>query len=303
MQTKVENKVGGKNVYDMITDRIVEQLAKGIVPWHQPWVGSSALAVSWQSGKPYSMLNQLLLGKPGEWISWGEIQKRGGKVKKGSHSQMCVWTKTWTETHKNEETGEDETEEKRALKWYRVFHIDDVEGIDSKLEAVTPSKVINPIEAGESIIKGYLDRESHLKFINDIQSNSAYYSPSKDEVVVPNLDQFECPEEYYSTVFHEFVHSTMHPKRCNRVSDNKNAAFGNQVYSREELVAEIGDAMLMNRSGIEIEKTFKNSAAYIQSWLKALRNDNKMIVWAAKRGEAAAKYILNEKEEFNQSNN
>ena len=91
---KYETSVKSTNVYQIITDRIVEQLSKGIVPWRKPWVGGSAMAVKYTSGEPYSMLNQLLLGKPGEWLSWGLIQKLGGKVKKGAKSSMCVWTKT-----------------------------------------------------------------------------------------------------------------------------------------------------------------------------------------------------------------
>ena len=84
----------------------------------------------------------------------------------------------------------------------------------------------------------------------------------------------------------------MHESRCNRKSENAITRFGDKDYSREELVAEIGSAMLCNRIGIENERAFNNSAVYIQSWLKALKNDNKMIVWAAKKTEEAARYIL-----------
>ena len=97
------------------------------------------------------------------------------------------------------------------------------------------------------------------------------------------LSQYAQAEEYYSTAFHELTHSTMHASRCNRQSESTITRFGDSAYSREELVAEIGSAMICNRIGIENEKAFKNSAAYIQSWLKALKNDNKMIVWAAKK--------------------
>ena len=85
--------------------------------------------------------------------------------------------------------------------------------------------------------------------------------------------------------------------RCDRKSEQKGiAAFGNEEYSREELVAEIGSAMLCNYAGLNNEKAFKNSVAYVQSWLKVLKNDSKMILWAASRAEKAAKYILNIKE-------
>lgn len=108
------------------------------------------------------------------------------------------------------------------------------------------------------------------------------------------LSQYALAEEYYSTAFHELTHSTMHEKRCNRQSESSVTRFGNSAYSREELVAEIGSAMICNRLGIEHEKAFKNSAAYIQSWLKALKNDNRMIVWTSKKAEEATRYILGE---------
>lgn len=285
-----------RNVYQIVTDRIVEQMEKGIVPWRQPWVGGSAMAISYESRKAYSMLNQLLLGKPGEWLTWNQIQKKEGRVKKGAKSSLCVFYQFVEKEELNPETGKMEEQKYPILKWYKVFHIDDTEGIESKIVPVVPNEGIQPIDAAEQTILAYLEQEPELKFINDVQSGSAYYSPSKDEVVVPNLTQYEIPEEYYSTAFHEFTHSTMHEKRCNRKDENKDSHFGNTEYSREELVAELGAAMLCNRIGIESERAFKNSAAYIQSWMKALKNDNKMIVWAAARAEKAVKYILGEKE-------
>lgn len=111
-------------------------------------------------------------------------------------------------------------------------------------------------------------------------------------VVVPRLSQYQLTEEYYSTAFHELTHSTMAESRCNRKSDCQITRFGDTDYSREELVAEIGSAMLCNCLGVENEKAFRNSAAYIQGWLKALNSDPRMIVWASSRAEEAAQYIL-----------
>ena len=96
MKTKTENKVATKNIYEMITERITEQLAKGIVPWQQPWMGGEGMAISYRTRKAYSMLNQLLLGKPGEWLTWNDIQSLGGKVRKGAKSAMCSSTSSWT---------------------------------------------------------------------------------------------------------------------------------------------------------------------------------------------------------------
>ena len=112
-------------------------------------------------------------------------------------------------------------------------------------------------------------------------------------VQVPCLSQYDNVGEYYSTVFHELTHSTGHKSRLNRFKDNKSARFGTQTYSKEELCAEIGSATILNMLNIESDNTFNNSVAYIQNWLKVLRNDNKFIVSASGKAEKAVKLILN----------
>lgn len=295
---KTENTVKATDVYTIITDRIIEQMSHGVIPWHKPWIGGNSTAVKYTTGEPYSMLNQLLLGKPGEWLAWGTIQKLGGKVKKGAKSSICVWTKAEDKKVETEdENGEkvESIELRRYLKWYRVWHIDDIEGIESKLKPVTANPDLVPIDEAEKVINAYVKRETPdgFSFVNNRPSDSAYYSRKEDRVVVPMLSQYEITEEYYSTTFHELTHSTMKANRCNRVSEGKVAVFGNDEYSREELVAEIGSAILCNQTGIDLDKTIKNHAAYIQHWLKAFKDDKKMISWASTRAMKAVNYILN----------
>lgn len=282
------------SIYQMVTDRIVEQMNAGIVPWRQPWVGGPAMAISYTTRKAYSMLNQLLLGKPGEWLTWNQIQALGGRVKCGGKSRFCVFCQR-IEKDVADNDLDDELRQRDSylvLRWYKVFHIDDTIGIESRCLSVVPNPEITPIEAAEQAIRSYLAQEPALKFVCDRPSASAYYAPALDEVVVPMLTQYEIPEEYYSTVFHEFAHSTMAPGRCNRQAEERSARFGDAAYSREELVAEIGSAMIVGHLGIESDRAFKNSTAYIQGWLSALQNDKRMIVWAAAKAEAAAKFIL-----------
>ncbi len=114
--------------------------------------------------------------------------------------------------------------------------------------------------------------------------------------------QFQVVNEYYSTTFHEITHSTGHKTRLDRLQTGQIAAFGSEEYSKEELVAEIGSATLMNLLGIETVKTFRNTTvktfrnttAYIQSWLNVLKNDNKFIVSASSKAEKAVNFILGE---------
>ena len=113
---------------------------------------------------------------------------------------------------------------------------------------------------------------------------------------LPLFEQFKNSNEYYSTAFHESVHSTMKESRCNRTEERKDklVAFGSDEYSKEELVAELGSASIMNIIGIETSRSFRNSSAYIQNWLSVLKNDVKFIVSASSKAEKAVKYILNE---------
>lgn len=291
------------NVYQMVTDRIVEMMNQGIIPWQRPWHSGAVdngeeKAISYTSRRAYSVLNQWLLGKPGEYLTFNQIKENGGSIKKGEKSGMVVFFKHMTYTEKDPETGEEKIKTYPLLRYYNVWHIDQTEGIQSKIKPgeTEPETTDGPaaINDAENVILAYLMRETSLKFQNDKPSNSAYYSPAQDMVVVPMLSQYDCAAEYYSTTFHELTHSTLKKSRCDREGENANAFFGNSDYSREELVAEMGAAMLCSNSGIDSKKAFRNSVAYIQNWLSALKNDPKMIVWAASRAEKAAKYILNE---------
>ena len=294
----------------MVTDRIVESLEQGIVPWQKPWAVSGngqCGAINYVTRKPYSFLNCLLLGRTGEFITWKQAKELGGSIKKGAKSQFVVfYTQQVRKTEVKVYDPETNTEEIRdkaftipVLKYYNVFHIDDIEGLESKLTEEDEPKMndLQPIEAAEAIITAYLEQEKEdgLKLYNQKASDSAYYSPAWDSITVPMMNQYTIVEEYYSTTFHEMVHSTGKESRLNRVAEQKTHKFGSQDYSREELVAEMGSAMLCMDAGLECEKAFKNSVAYINGWLQKLKSDNKIIVWASSRAEKAARYIKGEK--------
>lgn len=284
------------NVYQIITDRIIEEMSKGTIPWQRPWHGAVNGAVSYETGRPYSFLNQFLLGRPGEWLTFNQIKKLGGKIKKGAKAGMVTFVKTYVKKGKEVEEGEEVKDGIGfVLRYYNVFHIDDCEGIKPKHTVEVKTCELEPIELADKVANEYVDREDTLKLEIKL-SNSAYYSPATDTVVVPQLDQYEVAEEFYSTLFHELVHSTGVSKRCDR-GLCKSAGKRSDEYSREELVAEMGSAMLCNQLGIDNEKAFKNSVAYLQGWLRELKNDNRMIVWAAAKAEKAVKYIRGIKEE------
>lgn len=287
------------DIYRIVTERVMEQLSKGVCPWHRPWTGLSDGAINYKTRKPYSLLNQILLGKAGEWLTFNQIKECGGSIKKGAKAGMVVYYSTYTVTNEKKEDGDEKTvtsiREIPILRYYNVFHIDDTTGIESKIKEDIPTESPDTVAEVDDIISDYVQREG-IKFHNDKPSNRAFYSLSSDSVTVPMISQYAEAGEYYSTVFHELTHSTIPARRCNREDDNKNHRFGSKDYSREELVAEIGSAMLCNVTNVSTERAFDNSVSYINGWLRALENDTRMIVWAASRAEKAARYILNIKD-------
>ena len=273
------------DIYAVVTDRIIQQMEQGILPWAKPWGGIIGGAYSGTTGKPYSLLNQMLLNKPGAYYTFNQVQKLGGSVRKGEKSQMVVFWKQIPVKEQNSQTGEIEENLIPMLRYYNVFHIDQCEGICA-VTAVQEEP--HSDEDADSIIRAYLDRTG-VKLIHRI-GDEAYYSPSRGCVVLPLPEQFKSMEERYSTAFHELAHSTGHQSRLDRL--RATARFGSESYSKEELVAEITATALMNYTGLETKGTFRNSAAYIQNWLSALRNDKRLIVTASGAVSKAFDYII-----------
>lgn len=267
-----------ETIYQMVTGRIIEQLEKGVVPWRRPW--SNGAPVNWVTQKPYRGINSLLL-EPGEYSTFKQIKEAGGKVRKGEKGHIVVFW-NWIE-RENEETGE--KEQIPFLRYYKVFNvIKQAEGLHSKRE--TEIFEHDPIESAQQIVDGYAD-SPHIRY----QSGRAVYFPKLDRVSVPPLKDYREAEEYYSVLFHELIHSTGHKSRLVRKGIiQSGVSFGDEIYSKEELVAEIGAAMLCGMAGIE-NATIENSASYIQSWLRALKEDSKLIVHAAAQAQKAADYI------------
>jgi len=278
------------DVYFMITDRIIAALEQGSIPWYKPWIGGNSGCISYSTGRPYSLLNHILLGgQTGEYITFKQAALAGGHVRKGEKSKYVVFWKPYEKV--DEETGE--ITKHFYLKYYSVFHLDQCEGISPRW-AVSVQSVpdLQPDAAADAVIKDYVDRSGVSLKITE--SDRAYYQPSTDTVVVPQLSQYKKQEEYYSTLFHELTHSTGHHNRLDRITDT--AAFGSHEYSKEELCAELGAAFLVNHCGLETPTSFNNSTAYLAGWLKALKDDKRLIISAAGAAEKAVALILGRKE-------
>ena len=299
------------DIYVAITDRIISELEKGQIPWQKPWVSTVAVkassrtamnpdqirrtAYSRSTGCPYSLINQIMLGKPGEYMTFKQVQEAGGKVKKGERASWVVFWKMLDVEEEDPTTGDKQTHTVPFLRYYNVFHIDQTEGVkprkltEPKLPEGCDAPKFDPDWEAERIANDYLTRSGVT--LHHVTGDRAFYRPADDSVTLPRVEQFKTKAEYYSTKFHELAHSTGHHTRLDRL--NKIAAFGSEDYSKEELVAEISSAAILNYLQMETASSFRNSAAYVQSWLKALKNDKKMIVSASSKAEKAVAMILN----------
>lgn len=263
------------DIYEAVTNRIIDQLEKGVVPWRKPWKVSGIqikraedlrkVAFNRFTKTAYTPLNQMLLTRAGEYASFKQWTEHGGKIKKGAKSEMVVFWK-WLDVEDKSDLDENGKPKKKRipyLKYHLVFHIDDVDGIEPlSVEDITeaPEEPWNADEEAEKLITAYSERE-HCPI--NYQGNEAFYSPSLDRIQLPERFKFgKNGAEFYSTAFHEITHSTGAAHRLGRLTP---AHFGSTDYSKEELVAEIGACGLLTVLGIETPSSFTNSAAYIQS--------------------------------------
>jgi len=278
------------DVYTIVTNRIIELLEKGVIPWQQPWT-EAGIPKNLITGKHYRGINVWLLNSlnyaQNSFLTFKQVHDLGASIKKGEKANLVVFWK-WIEKE-NKETKE--IERKPLLRYYNVFNIDQCTGIPKeKLPQVIESK-IDPIEACEKIITEMPKRP-------DIRHDDqrAYYDRLQDYVNLPRTETFKTSEDYYSTLFHELLHSTGHSDRLNRRELLDSKGFNSQDYAIEELTAEMGASYLKSFAGIPIEK-LENSAAYIQSWLERLKKDRKCLVYASSQAQNATDYILNVRSE------
>lgn len=270
-------------VYDWVTEKIVAQLEAGVIPWQKPW--TSQWPMNLITKKPYRGLNVFLLSVAGYaspyWLTFNQVRAKKGHVRKGEHGTMVVFWKPSEYLKKDADTGEEETKKYMLLRYYMVFNVEQCDGLN-----VPAVATIEKQESAEKIIAGM----PHAPKIHQ-SADRAAYSPLLDEVFMPSMGRFASPDGYYSTLFHELTHATGHKSRLDRPGVTSHNEFGSEDYSKEELVAEFGAAMLSSVAGIT--RNVENSAAYIQHWLGVLKADKRMLVSAAGAAQKAADYILN----------
>lgn len=283
------------DVYKIVTERVISMIESGTTPWRKTWRGSDA-PCNFISKKKYRGINSLLLGmshfSSSYWLTFQQVKTLGGYVRKGEKSELVIFWKFLNEVSESNdsEANSDNKKQNRPplLRYYRVFNIEQTEGLEKHLLEEQTEQPFTPIETATKIIE-VMPQRPRIQH----KEQSAYYSPMMDYVNLPRPETFDSADNYYAVAFHELTHSTGHESRLNRtgVAGKQLASFGSDDYSREELIAEIGSAFLCTEAGIK--STLENSASYLKGWLNVLKGDSRLIVVAASLAQRAVDFILN----------
>ena len=305
----------------MVTDKVISMFKDAKASdYHRAWKDDAFfIPLNYDSKKPYRGVNRLLLeenigiiGSNPYFLTFKQIKKHGGKLKKGSKGYEVIYysfiySVPAAPNRKALKTTEvadviahlqkynlPESVVKRVplLRYYRVFNGKDVEGIDFKLQEVKIGRAVpdstSENEAAQLIVENYPNPPA-IKH----GGNKAYYERIQDLVRMPKVEQFDSVNDYYRTLFHELTHSTRHENRLNR--EKISFRFGDTGYAKEELVAEFGAVFLSAWAGIMWYQN-KNHAAYLKGWnnvIEEAENDSKFIMRAAAAAQKATDYILN----------
>lgn len=286
---------------EIITNKIIKKLEAGIIPWRKPWHSVAGQPQNLMTGKPYRGINRLILGASDYaspyWLTFLQCKKMGGSVNAGAQAEQVVFWKIDQQqkplpgsdpkdpnTEEEERPTETSYYRRPLLRYYNVFNLQQISGITAPEQPETKTLTESEkIDAAEAVIEGYLDKPP-ISYGGD----KACYSPIIDSVKMPAKTSFDSLPEFYCTLFHELSHSTGHKTRLDRLTDE--SFFGNESCSKEELIAEISQCFIMNELNL-LPETFENSVAYLQNWIKQLRNDSKLIIQASGAAEKSANWI------------
>ena len=288
------------SVYQLVTDRIIASLKAGAIPWEKPWqtphFAGGPFPRNFRTGKPYRGINIMLLWSSSYsspfWLTFNQAKELNGSIRKGEKgTQIVFYKQLLRDRQKTDDDEQIAKEDRRApfvLTYHTVFNIEQCGGLTvPQIEQPTQPNEVEVDKTCEAIVRGWSNRPS-LQLTSETEYR-AYYRPSTDSVHMPARARFVDAPHYYSTLFHELVHSTGHETRLNR---SFGAHFGDEAYSKEELVAEMGASFLCAIAGIANENTERNTTAYIQNWISKLEEDSRLIVHAAANAQRAVDSIL-----------
>lgn len=289
------------DIYDQVTSRIITQLDQGVAPWKSPYFSKVGFPRNFSTGNAYQGINVFLLGSlrytSPYFLTFLQAKELGGHVRKGEHGSLVVKYGTYAKQDDQQPaSGDEDAETRRYLKGYTVFHASQIDGIEFPAPDNLPELSLTEKTARARDIVAAMPNAPRIVTGSAIPC----YQRGSDTVRMPEAGYFDSEESYHSTLFHELVHSTGHASRLARKSllENKGMdATGDtsvKTYAEEEFVAEMGASFLNAQAGI-MEDEIGNSAAYLQSWIDALKSKDAKgwIIRAASQAQKAAHYILN----------
>ena len=275
---------------EKVTAAIIQALEAGVVPWRKPWTTTGGgLPANFASGKNYRGINVLNLWCIGAakgyssdlWLTYKQAEELGGQVRKGEKAAPVVFWKILDVACKI--NPENDPKKIPLMRTYSVFNVEQVDGL--KLPVIEEREPVDVLAAEIAILEAYQGRPS----VANVRGDRAFYSPKLDIIQLPERDQFDTAAGYFETLAHELSHSTGHADRLGRFDRDHATPFGCASYAKEELVAEISAAILAATYGVQIDT--EQTAAYIGSWLKALKDDRGLLVSAAQAAQRAADMV------------
>ena len=274
-----------RDVERSIADEIIEALEAGTPPWRQPWTGGGVGGLPLRAtGEPYRGINVLVLwmaaarrGYPSpRWLTYRQCREFGGQVRRGERGAIVVKYGTV------EKEGEDGSRETRPyLRAYTVFNAAQADGLPEGWDLAS-----EPVDLGtrpDAALEAYWSRLG-VEVITTPEPR-AYYDVGRDRIHMPPAGTFHDAARYHDTLAHEAVHATGAGHRLDRLGrcrDRAGTAF-------EELVAEIGQCVLHATLGLA--PSIDDSAAYVATWLRALRDDHRAIFRASAEAQRAVDWI------------
>jgi len=285
-----------------VSNKIIEAIESGTAPWMQPWRAGEAInqiARNPITNNPYRGINAMHLMVEGmkqgysdpRWLTYKQANTLNAQVRKGEKSTLVQYWKFEEKVDKLDEhgkvvMGKDGKAEKETIKlqnpkvfFARVFNAQQIENMP-KLELQEPLD-FKPNKVAEDILK------KSGATINHQNGERAFYQVNKDEITLPLKEQFINEEAYYSTALHELGHWSGHSSRLNR---DLSGSFGSESYAKEELKAEIFSFMLSSKLGIAFDPA--NHYAYVESWVKNLKDDKHEIFRASRDAEKISSYVM-----------
>lgn len=282
------------DLYSRVTDTIIADLEKGVRPWLKPWNAEHAAGRITRplraGGQPYKGVNVLMLWAAAMthnftapiWMTFKQAKELNATVRKDSKGSLVVYADRMTKTE-IAEGGEQNERDIYFMKGYMVFNVEQIEGLPAHFYAAAVPQ-LDPVQRIETADQFFTNTGADIRH----GGNQAYYACEADYVQMPQFVSFRDAESYSATLAHEMTHWTRHASRLAREFGRKR--FGDEAYAQEELVAEIGSAFLCCDLGITPEIR-EDHAAYLNHWLKVLKQDKRAIFQAAAHAQRAIEFL------------